>query len=73
MKGKSLNNTKQVQSDYLKRVERLCGERVASELNITILTHRVIYNKLPSYVLKSHYRSLASNISKPSKYQNKIK
>jgi len=72
MKGKSFNNTKQVQSDYLKRVERLCGLKVAEKVNDEINFY-ALFGELPPYVLKSHYRSLASNISKPSKYQNKIK
>lgn len=35
---KSLNNRKQVQSDFLKRVERLCGEDVANQTGMTPAT-----------------------------------
>lgn len=72
-KMRSLNNTRQVQSDYLKRVERLCGWRIASRMNNEINLYNSWCPRLPDYVLKSHYRSLASGINKPVKYQNKIK
>jgi len=70
-KMRSLNNTRQVQSDYLKRVERLCGFTVANQTNAWIRSYYAWYNKLPNEVLKSHYRSLASGINKPVKYINK--
>jgi len=72
-KMRSLNNTRQVQSDYLKRVEMLCGLLVAEKVNIQINGCVDVLDKLPPYVLKSHYRSLASGINKPVKYQNKVK
>lgn len=68
---KSLNNRKQVQSDFLKRVERLCGEEMAEKMNAEINFHNWYNEILPPYVLRSHYRSLASGISKPVKYINK--
>jgi hypothetical protein len=70
-KMRSLNNTRQVQSDYLKRVERLCGEEMAEEINHKINCHLINIVRLPKEVLKSHYRSLASGINKPVKYINK--
>jgi len=70
---KSLNNRKQVQSDLLKRVERLCGIEVTGMVHMSINTYHFIHGELPAYVLRSHYRSLASGISKPVKYQNKVK
>jgi len=72
-KMRSLNNTRQVQSDYLKRVERLCGLAVAETANNGINIYIDLTEVLPKCVLKSHYRSLASGINKPVKYQNKIK
>ena len=73
MKGKSLNDKKKVQSDFLKRVERLCGydvERIVNhEINMVMLNEVT----LPDYVLKSHYRSLSKVIRKPVKYVNKVK
>jgi hypothetical protein len=71
MKMRSLNNTRQVQSDYLKRVERLCGEEMAEEMNINILWWKIYNTNLPPHVLRDHYRSLASKINKPVKYINK--
>ena len=68
---KSLNNRKQVQSDFLKRVERLCGEEIKDMVEESIMWDVLFTKKLPDYVLKSHYRSLASGISKPVKYINK--
>ena len=68
---KSLNNTRQVQSDYLKRVERLCGNEVANMVNNSINAYRHCFKEMPNEVLKSHYRSLASGINKPVKYINK--
>jgi len=70
-KMRSLNNTRQVQNKYLKRVERLCGEMVAEKVNTDINFYGKYFDKLPDYVLKSHYRSLASGINKPVKYINK--
>ena len=73
MKGKSLNDKKKVQSDFLKRVERLCGEDCAIGMNTVINWHFTIHDKLPDYVLKSHYRSLSKEVRKPVKYSNKAK
>ena len=72
MKGNSLNNRRQVQSDFLKRVERLCGYDVARMVNHEI--NMVMLNEvtLPDYVLKSHYRSLSKEVRKPVKYVNKV-
>lgn len=70
---KSLNNRKQVQSDFLKRVERLCGEDMANIIKEDVNWVLYTTNKLPDYVLRSHYRSLASGISKPVKYINKTR
>lgn len=70
---KSLNNRKQVQSDFLKRVERLCGRDVKERMDNDLSSYEFFFGTLPDYVLRSHYRSLASGISKPVKYQNKVK
>jgi len=66
MKGKSLNNRRQVQSNFLKRVEKLCGLQIAEHLNDDLNN----YVKLPDYVLKSHYRSLSKEVRKPVKYSS---
>ena len=73
MKGNSLNNRRQVQSDFLKRVEKLCGEEMAEKMNAEINLHNR-YNaiRFPDYVLKSHYRSLSKEVRKPVKYVNKV-
>ncbi len=73
MKGNSLNNRRQVQSDFLKRVERLCGQVVADKMNAEINFHNLYNEFLPPCVLKSHYRSLSKGIRKPVKYSNKAK
>ncbi len=73
IKSKSLNNRRQVQSDFLKRVERLCGQVVAERVNKDVNFYVGWSTVLPDYVLKSHYRSLASGISKPVKYINKTR
>lgn len=70
-KMRSLNNTKQVQSDFLDRVEILCGTEVAEAVNKEINFYKSWCPQLPDYILKSHYRSLASGINKPVKYINK--
>jgi hypothetical protein len=70
-KMRSLNNTRQVQSDYLKRVERLCGLDIASDVNSYLNAYKGYIMKLPKSVILSHYRSLASGINKPVKYINK--
>lgn len=72
MKGKSLNDKKKVQNLFLKRVEKLCGEEMAEELNHNINWHMIHNPTLPPYVLKSHYRSLSKVIRKPVKYVNKV-
>lgn len=72
MKGKSLNNRRKVQSDFLKRVEKLCGELVADKVNAEINFHNWYTDKLPDYVIKSHYRSLSKEVRKPVKYVNKV-
>ena len=71
MKMRSLNNTRQVQSDYLKRVERLCGIGAADATNYGINIYLSVHDKLPNHVIMQHYRSLASGINKPVKYINK--
>ncbi len=73
MKGNSLNNRRQVQSDFLKRVEKLCGQVVAERINYEVNRRVKYHNQLPDYVLKSHYRSLSKEVRKPVKYSNKAK
>ncbi len=73
MKGNSLNNRRQVQSDFLKRVEKLCGIDIAIRVNSDVNFYDKVFDKLPDYVLKSHYRSLSKEVRKPVKYVNKVK
>ena len=73
MKGNSLNKRRQVQSDFLKRVERLCGEEVALAVNSDINLFMLLHNRLPIHVNISHYRSLSKEVRKPVKYSNKAK
>ena len=70
---KSLNNRKQVQSKYLNWVENFCGIGAAEATKYGINLYLSVHDKLPDHVIKFHYRSLASGISKPVKYQNKVK
>lgn len=72
MKGKSLNNRRQVQSDFLKRVEQLCGEGMGEVINNEINRRNKWCPELPDYVIKSHYRSLSKEVRKPVKYVNKV-
>ena len=73
MKGNSLNNRRQVQSNFLKRVEYHCGLTIAEEMNIQVNRYFFLNDVLPDYVLKSHYRSLSKEVRKPVKYSNKAK
>ena len=73
MKGKSLNDKKKVQSEYLNRVEKFCGLGAAEATNYGINIYLSVHDKLPDHVNAYYYRSLSKEVRKPVKYSNKAK
>ena len=72
MKGKSLNNWRPILIKKMTKANKEFGNGCSGVMQVDAALSMLTYQRQPDWLRRSHYRSLASGISKPVKYINKL-